>query len=133
MHKVIARFTDGRLLKGFTSDFNPIKDSFHLAENGASSDAAPVTVQREGLKALFFVKDFDGNPSHEEPKEFDQAKTISGRKIRVTFKDGEVLIGTTLGYQKNRPGFFLESVDEESNIDRCYVVASATEAVAFEA
>jgi hypothetical protein len=132
MQKVIARFTDGHLLKGFTSDFNPVKDSFHLSEDGAPGDTTPVVVQREGLKALFFVRDFAGNANHDEAKDFDPGQRVNGRKIRVTFKDGEVLIGTTLGYQKNRPGFFLESVDEESNIERCYVVTSATEKVTFE-
>jgi hypothetical protein len=130
MNKVIARFVDGRLLKGFTSDFNPNKDSFHVAEDGPAQ-AAPLKIRRDELKALFFVKDFAGNPQHNEKKAFDPSRAHTGRKIRVQFKDGETLIGTTLGYQKGRPGFFLESVDEASNIERAYVVAGATEDVAF--
>lgn len=49
----------------------------------------------------------------------------------MTFKDGEVLVGTTQGYQPGRPGFFLEPADRASNIERCFVVAAATREVSF--
>jgi hypothetical protein len=49
----------------------------------------------------------------------------------VVFKDGEVLVGTTLGYQPGRPGFFLLPVDPASNMERCFVVARATEKISF--
>jgi hypothetical protein len=54
-----------------------------------------------------------------------------GRKIRVRFKDGEVLVGTTQGYQPGRPGFFLVPADPGSNIERCYVISAATDEVTF--
>lgn len=131
MNKVIARYGDGRLLKGFTNDFMPGKEEFHITPEGVPTGTAPTPVQREELKALFFVKDFEGDPSHDERKNFDDVRTVSGRKIRVEFSDGEVLIGTTLGYQRGRPGFFIESVDDESNILRCFVVTSATKSISF--
>ena len=130
MNKVIARFVDGRLLKGFTSDFNPAKDSFHLTEE-ASVSPTPRIVRRDELKALFFVKDFAGNPRHREKKNFEPNRAVTGRRVHVLFRDGEILIGTTLGYQKGRPGFFLESVDEESNILRAYIVTAATKEIRF--
>ena len=131
MNKVVARYVDGRMLKGFTNDFTPAKDEFHITPEGAAMGDPPVPVKREELKALFFVKDFEGDPKHDEKKDFDASRTGSGRKIRVLFNDGEELIGTTLGYQRGRPGFFLESVDKESNIQRCYVVTGATKDVSF--
>jgi hypothetical protein len=131
MNKVVARFVDGKILKGFTNDFNPAKDQFHITPDGAPAGAVPVRIRREELKALFFVKSFEGNPKHQEKKTFDPAQRAVGRKIRVIFKDGEILIGTTAGYQSGRPGFFLESVDDESNIQRCYVVTGATREVGF--
>ncbi len=33
------------------------------------------------------------------------ARFADGRKIKVVFKDGEVLAGTTTGYQPGRPAF----------------------------
>lgn len=131
MNKVIARYMDGTLIKGVTNDFLPMKDIFHISEHGGGGVAAPVEIKTDDLKALFFVHDFDGNPEHDELKEFEDDKRYTGRKLRVQFKDGEVLIGTTLGYQKGRRGFFLESVDEESNIERCFVISDATVSVEF--
>ena len=131
MNRVVARYVDGRMVKGFTSDFIPAKDRFHVAAAGAPAGSRPVEIEKKDLKALFFVKDFEGNPLHEERKEFDPARPTVGRRIRVVFSDGEVLVGTTLGYQQGRPGFFLESVDHESNIERCYVVCAATREIAF--
>ena len=29
-NRIVAHFKDGRLLKGFTHDFTPVKDTFHL-------------------------------------------------------------------------------------------------------
>ena len=131
MNKVVARFADGRVVKGFTNDFFPDKALFHV-----NVDAAPPLSKGEGfstseLKALYFVKDFTGNPKHDERKEFDQAQRAIGRKIRVIFKDGEEMVGTTQGYQPGRPGFFLVPADPASNIDRCYIVSSETKSIAF--
>jgi hypothetical protein len=131
VNKVVARFVDGKILKGVTNDFTPAKDQFHVTPEGAPVGAVPELIKRDDLKALFFVKDFAGNPRHKEKKNFDPARRAMGRKIRVVFKDGEILIGTTAGYQQGRPGFFLESVDDESNILRCYVVMGATREVGF--
>lgn len=131
MNKVVARFVDGTILKGFTNDFTPAKDQFHITPEGASVGAVPALIKRGDLKALFFVKDFAGNPQHQERTAFGPAQRVTGRRIRVVFKDGETLIGTTVGYQRDRPGFFLESVDDESNIQRCYVVTAATREVSF--
>ena len=49
----------------------------------------------------------------------------------MTFKDGEVLVGSTQGYQQDRPGFFLVPADPRSNNDRIYVVTTAVEKVSF--
>ena len=54
-----------------------------------------------------------------------------GRKMKVRFKDGEEIVGTTQGYQPDRQGFFLVPADDRSNNDRCFVLAAATEDVSF--
>ena len=83
------------------------------------------------LKALFFVKTFAGNPHHEEPSDFQGEKPPAGRRIRVIFKDGEIMSGTTQGFDRSRPGFFVVPVARGSNNERCFVVTAATEKVAF--
>lgn len=131
MNKVVARFADGRLLKGTTADFVPARNVFHMTSREAPPGTPPVEVRVSDLKALFFVRDFDGNPDHVEANAFDPTRPPAGRAIRVAFRDGEVLVGTTTGYQVGRPGFFLVPADPNSNIDRCYVVVAATIDVGF--
>ena len=130
MNRIVARFQDGRVLKGFTTDFIPAKDHFHLTAEDAAAGAKPVQVKLAELKALFFVKTFAGDPQHKKSNE-PVAGGPMGRRIRVVFKDGETLVGTTQGYDKSRPGFFVSPVDTGSNNERCFVVAAATREVSF--
>jgi hypothetical protein len=131
VNKVVIRFIDSRIVKGTTADFVPAKDLFHVNVTTDSAGAKPVEIHMSDLKAVFFVKDFTGDSQHAESNEFDPSHPPAGRKIRVEFKDGEVLVGTTTGYQAGRPGFFLVPADLGSNIDRCYVIAAATRKVSF--
>ncbi len=131
MNQVVARFADGRIVKGMTADFFPNKSVFHVSVAGAPPGTEPVEIETQELKALFFVRDLAGDPQYVERKEFDPTRPPAGRRIRVLFKDGEELIGTTTGYQPGRPGFFLVPADDGSNNERCFVVTAATEEVGF--
>jgi hypothetical protein len=128
MNRIVARYLDGHLVKGSTSDFNPMKESFHVSSGAGTK---PIKVFITELKALFFVRDLEGNAAHQEKKEFDPKKPSVGRKIQVEFRDGEVLVGTTQAYQPERPGFFLVPADGTSNNERCFVPTSAIKRVLF--
>lgn len=126
-NRVVARFTDGRMVKGTTQDFSVARDHFHVIPPEAG--ASPVRVGVPALKAVFFVKDHSGNSAYHERKTFD--RVVPGRKLQVVFKDGEMLVGSTTAYDAARPGFFMTPADPMSNNDRIYVVAKAVRAVAF--
>jgi len=131
-NKIVARFQDGRVLKGFTTDFLPTKPFFHLTTTAAESQSKAVEIRIGELKAIFFVKDLNGKPQpYTHRQEFDPKKPPVGRKIRVVFKDGEILTGTTQGYDPTRPGFFVIPADGESNNERCFVVTGSTQQVSF--
>lgn len=102
---------NGTVLKGFTNDFLPAKDHFHLSAEGQSPGTRPAEIRVAELKAVFFVKSFQGDPQHEEITDPNAGKPGAGRLIRVVFKDGETLVGTTQGYDRSRPGFFVVPVD----------------------
>jgi hypothetical protein len=97
----------------------------------APVEEKPIEISIKDLKAVFFVKDFAGNPQHVKSNEFDPSRPQNGRKIRVEFKDGEVLVGTTMGYQPGRQGFFILPADTGSNNERCYVVSAFTKEISF--
>jgi len=131
MNRVVARYQDGRVVKGVTNDFLPAKDRFHLVLADSPPGAKPLEILVQDLKTLYFVKDFAGHPEHAKANEFDPNKPVQGRKIRVVFTDGEVMIGTTQGYQAGRPAFFVVPADKESNNERCFVVSAATREVSL--
>jgi hypothetical protein len=124
LNQIVARYQNGSVLKGFTTDFRADKETFHVTAGGTLGEK-PAEVRLADLKAVFFVKDFAGRPEYNEVKAFDTARPLSGRKIRVVFTDGEEMVGVTQGYQPDRPGFFVTPADPGSNNLRCFVVSSA--------
>jgi len=129
-NRIVVRYRDRRLLKGSTTDFVPTEDVFHLSSADGTA-AEPVEVRLSELKAVFFVKDFDGNPAYQERKEFDPERPTVGRKIGVVFKDGELLVGTTEDYRPGCPAFFVTPADPGSNNECCFVVSNAVQNVSL--
>jgi hypothetical protein len=119
---VVIRFLDGGTLKGGTHDFAPNKPEFHVQPRDEKS--APARISLATLKAVFFVKSLEGNKYHVEDKSFGRTPE-QGRRIKVTFKDGEEIVGFTSGYAPDRPGFFVVPTDPASNNHRIFVVNSA--------
>jgi len=129
--KIVARYRDGRTLKGTTQNFFPNKPVFHVNRMGGTGPGDLVEVNLEDLKAVFFVRDFAGNPKHVERKRLAPEDRPQGRLMEVTCMDGEVIVGTTTGYDPKRPGFFLFPIDPTSNNARVYVVASVVRTARF--
>ena len=128
--KVVARYINGKRIKGFSQDFFPNKDRFHIYPAAKPSGEAVEVLVKE-LKAIFFVQDFAGNSLYKERKQYIEGEKPSGRKVEVTFADGEVLVGSTLGYDPSRPGFFLFPADPKCNNIRVFAVTSAVKKVRF--
>lgn len=124
IQNVVVRYRDGRVARGTTSDFKPNAESFTLAVEGPSGIPRDVRVSLEKVKAVFFVKSLEGNRDYKERKLRTPANPM-GRKLLVTFHDGESMRGTTLGVNLNMPGFLLFPADPESNNKRIFVIKSA--------
>ena len=122
-NRIVVRYLDGRLLKGYTQDFHPVRKSFHVSAALTGPEIKPVLVPMDQLKAIFFVRDFNGNPDRVERQSFAQRQ--SGRRIEVTFLDDEVLLGSTLGYRADGSGFFVTPADDEGNNLRVFVLPGA--------
>ena len=126
--KVVARYVDGRLVKGYTFDFGPAQPRFHVFPEPSASGPSTQVLVRE-LKALFFVRDLVGNPARQDGQEFHSGEAPAGQHVEVRFRDGEVIVGTADSPPTDALGFFLVPADPESNNLRVYVVAAATRAV----
>ena len=119
--KVVVAYLDGRRLKGYTHDFSPVRDQFFLFPEGADPKpgdrGTPVRVAE--LKALFFVKDFAGNPAH---KQVVGDSLPPGKHIVVIFADGEKLRGSSVAYNPKNLGFFMQPADPTDNNERIFVI-----------
>ena len=124
-NRIVVKLKNQIVLKGKTNDFFPNRTKFHMEQMDGSIKQIVV----EDLKAIFFVKDFEGNKNHKDS--FNDVISNAGRKTKVRFTDGEIIYGYTLGYSPDRQGFYLTPADLGGNNDRIFIVTSATEKVQF--
>ena len=126
--KVIIRFKDGRKLKGYVRDFFSGASGFGFRKKLSDEETS---LSMDDLKAVFFVRELDGNPDYAEKKEFSKDQAYTGKKVKVTYQDGEVSFGTVLSYNPKRPGFLMVPSDENSNNLKIFVVSSAVRELVF--
>ena len=124
--KIVVRYADGRVAKGTTGDLATNKVLFHLTEAGSGRQ---FEINIAELKAIFFVKDFEGSPEYRE--RLDTERVGLGRKIRVCFQDGETLVGYTQGFSPTRATFIVFPCDHDSNNEKVFVVTAAASRVEF--
>lgn len=127
---VVARYRDGRIIKGVTYDFGPQKRGFHV--NSLGEDVGKVSeVLFSELKAVFFVKSLEGRKGPLSPKELleERSEPAGPIKVKITFLDGETLVGTTHGYTVEREGFFVVPLEKDSNNLRIFIISSAVKQI----
>ena len=125
-NQIIVHYVDGKVCKGTTADLLPNKKTFHFKDKDSGVTQEIDTAK---LKAIYFVKSFEGNPAYNENNNAERAGF--GKKITVHFKDGETLVGYTQGYTPNRDIFIVFPADPNSNNDRIFIVTQATDRVSF--
>jgi hypothetical protein len=135
--KVVAHLSDGSLIKGYTDalpttdlevllkrDVIPIPAEMivHTAGSGEIT-----TIHLQSLKALFFVKTFEGRTDYKETKFFEGHPSIEGLWVRVRFHDGEIIEGIVRNslHHLVHPGFLLKPPDPHSNNHILYVVKTS--------
>jgi len=131
--RVVCRFSSGRMLKGYLREFSPGMPEVTVED---SADGSVVSVSIDDLKAIFFVRTFQGDQEYREKKTYGISRS-RGNRVFIKFKDGESLVGFLEGEvpwkrgfflsrkEMNMQGFFLLPVDEDANNIKVFVVASA--------
>jgi hypothetical protein len=112
-NKVVARFRDGRVIKGTSMDVDPSKPTFHVRP----AQGAALEVRLDALKALFFVRSLDGDPARSDTTALapGDVRSRGSTLVALRFADGEIITGLTIRYPPNRPYFFVVPVDPKSN------------------
>ena len=131
---VVARYWDGKIIKGVTHDFGPQKKVFHVStveKHGRTVKGKIFEISLSELKAVFFVRSLEGRQGPPSLKGLmeDKFEAQGLMKVRITFFDGEILMGTTQGYAPEREGFFVVPLERDSNNLRIFVISSAVKKV----
>jgi hypothetical protein len=123
--KIVARYNNKQVIKGYSNNFFPNKLFFHLETSSGDSHR----IDMDKLKAVFFTKDFEGDKDRKD--DYSHEVRGAGRKMRVEFNDGEVVIGYSLAYSEDRQGFFLTPADVNGNNERIFVLNDSSKKVEF--
>lgn len=132
--KIVAHLRDGKLLKGYVELPLPTDNNGVVATVPVSLPKQ-VTVEAIGggkkqsialstMKALFFVKSFDGNRQYSEIKFFNGEPKIEGLWVHLTFSDNEKtegIVHNSLSFL-TEPGFLMKPPDPNSNNQAVYVM-----------
>lgn len=124
--RLVVHFADGHVAYGISFHSNPKESTFHLDctdVSGASTNER-LTVEFRDIKAVFYVRSFDGKFNKHEPRPEVAAE---GPELIVEFEDGENLRGhTTQNYRDDDPRFLLVPNDSNSNNISILVERAAT-------
>ena len=111
-NKVVVKFQDGSLLKGYATDFYKSRPFFHLVTTDSEQ---PIVVKVDDLKALFFVKTFEGRKGVRRKLKHVPFSVPYGRKARVVFRDGEEIEGCVQSYKREERIFMIEPIHPTGN------------------
>lgn len=123
--KIVVRFKDSTLLKGTVSVFSPFHRFFQLERQ----EGDVVTVDLDRIKAMFFVRTFDGDKNYTYKYE-DELYWV-GDKVMVRFHDGEKLVGYTHQLDCSPRGFFITPADVNGNNKYVFASKSAIHSMCF--
>jgi len=111
--RVVARYKDGRVIKGTSLDVDPHRTIFHVRP----AQGPAIEVSLNDLKALFFVRSLDGDAARNDAHELADGD-VRGRGsmvVRLGFADGESITGLTIAWPPRKQFFFVVPVDSGSN------------------
>lgn len=119
----MVRKLDKGLVKGFVEPKGYLASEFDVLDR----EGRVVRIPMSAVKAVFFVRDFDGNPDRAERKVFRSRPRLAGLWVRVTFKDTEVLEGLLPNnlLEVDSLGYMVSSPDVYSNNIRYFVPRTA--------
>ncbi|MGQ0765655.1 MAG: DUF6982 domain-containing protein [Gemmatimonadota bacterium] len=124
---IVARFADGRTVKGRSLDVAQNRPTCHVR----TEDGSMVEIALKDLKALFFVKSLDGDSAHVDGDTIsdEDARLRGAHLVEVRFHDNERIVGLAMRYPPNQPYFFLVPVDMSGNNVRILINAAEVAAI----
>ncbi len=121
--RVVVRKLDKGLIKGFLEPKGCLASEVEVLDR----EGRLVRVPMSEIKAVFFVRSFEGNPDRAERKVFRSRPRLAGLWVRITFKDNEVLEALLPNnlLEVDPLGYLVTSPDVYSNKIRFFVPRTA--------
>ena len=122
LHKVVLHNRDGNNTFGFARQ-TEFSDEIKIITREGKDETVPLSQ----LKAVFFVRDFKGDPQYQAVQFLNKAPMSEKLLVRVRFADGEVIEGrVTNGVGLLiETGFYLWPSDPEDNNIGIFIPKSA--------
>ncbi len=121
--KVVLHTREHKIHRGFSKKEFIGKNVRILDENGNES-----TFPLKDLKAVFFVKEFNGDPAYDEVLFLKKNTHRPWLWVHVEFEDGETIEGKIRNSEEiinGSDGFFVWISDEYSNSESVYIVKNS--------
>ena len=125
--KIVVHYLDRTLERGHARFFFHVQDQAEMTD----LDGNRKKIDLNRVKAVFFVKQFEGDPEYGERKEFADDSPTFGQRIQIVFIDGEILLGRAMGYRPEEKGFYFKPADPKSNNQVIFVPVSALKEVRY--
>ncbi len=123
--KIVVRCKDKSLLKGRIYDFTPDKPFCTMRLLNGDR----LQLKLENVKAIFIVKNYDGDMDYKYT--YKNVLLWGGMKIRISFKDNEVMIGYIPFHINGAKGFFVTPADIDGNNEKVFVIKSAIREISY--
>ncbi len=131
--KVVIHLKDRTLKKGYLKSLDEEAEVVEIER----TDGLLQGFHFDDIKAVFFVKDFEGKKHYREKKGFSSRPEEDLKRVYIKFFDKEALWGYIQGPLPWQKGFYLDGkktkglfvypVDQNSNNEKVYVVLSSVE------
>ena len=122
--KVCIRHFDGRLINGYVAPQTYLRaDGVEVLDRSAQALVAPY----RDIKAVYFVREFDGEPMSGQKSVFTARPKKEGLWVRLLFRDGEVFEGILANNLLLLPdqGMTITPPDPNAGVQRVFVPREA--------
>lgn len=132
-HKIVVNLANGCTIRGYfrTEEYSDLKSLLEGAGRAfpdiltvySEIDGSPIEIEIDSIKAVFFVRDFEGDRQREGLRYYTRGPEVGALWVEIEFQDGELLEGTIYNsvHHLVGNGFFLHPSDLGSNNLLVYV------------
>jgi hypothetical protein len=128
--KLVLHYKNKKVMKGVTYKLDMNSLGFYLVPVEPMGEQERIYVHFSDLKAIYFVRDFEGKF---DPSQAVQERSAEGQDVRIAFEDGEIIEGWTIHhFDPSCQRFFMFPKEDKGNNISILVERSALKGLEVE-